>query len=137
MSLAPLPETQPFLAWFRAHGGQVDVEAIDIVAFPAAEGGRGVVARVDIPEGREVFAVPRALVLSTRTSALRARFGAREWRSAGLDKGWSGLILCMMWEAARGAESVWAGYFGVCSFGLLGELGGVLNCMYVCRYSAD
>lgn len=111
--MAPLPETQPFLAWFRAHGGQVDVESIDIVTFPAAEGGRGVVARVDIPEGCEVFAVPRALVLSTRTSALRAHFGAREWRSAGLDKGWSGLILCMMWEAARGAESVWAGYFGV------------------------
>ncbi|KJA29063.1 hypothetical protein HYPSUDRAFT_177169 [Hypholoma sublateritium FD-334 SS-4] len=109
----PLPETPPFLAWFQAHGGQIDLAAIDIVAFPAAEGGRGVVARVDIPEGQAVFAVPRALVLSTRTSALRARFGVKEWAAARLHEGWSGLILCMMWEEARGGASEWAGYFEI------------------------
>lgn len=109
---SPLPETQPFLAWFQAHGGQLDTQAIDIVAFPAAEGGRGVVARVDIAEGQAVFAVPRALVLSTRTTGLRARFGARAWAAARLDEGWGGLILCMMWEEARGAAGKWAGFFG-------------------------
>ncbi|KAM6502113.1 hypothetical protein JOM56_002090 [Amanita muscaria] len=31
----------------------------------------------------------------------------------GLDKGWSGLILCMMWEQAKGPYSKWHDYLGV------------------------
>ena len=29
-----------------------------------------------------------------------------------MDRGWVGLILVMMWEGARGGESVWSEYLG-------------------------
>ena len=35
----------------------------------------------------------------------------KAWREHGLQEGWVGLILCMMWEESRGAESKWSGYF--------------------------
>ncbi|PPQ84597.1 hypothetical protein CVT25_015800 [Psilocybe cyanescens] len=107
----PSPEIQSFLSWFQSHGGYIDTSAMDVVDFPASEGGRGAIALVDIPENHVVFSVPRLLLLTPRTSALPARMGVQAWRRYGLHKGWAGLILCMMWEAARGAESKWCPYF--------------------------
>lgn len=46
-----------------------------------------------------------------RTSKLPALMG-KDWKEHGLHQGWAGLILCMMWEESRGAESKWAGYLG-------------------------
>ena len=37
--------------------------------------------------------------------------GTSVWKGLKLDKGWVGLILCMMWEESRGVESRWYGYF--------------------------
>lgn len=50
------------------------------------------------------------MILSTRNSMLPKIFGIDEWKSCGLDKGWTGLMLCLMWEGTQGAESPWAGY---------------------------
>jgi SET domain-containing protein 6 len=36
--------------------------------------------------------------------------GPQRWKNYGLDKGWVGLILCMMWEEAQGASSKWSQY---------------------------
>lgn len=38
--------------------------------------------------------------------------GDGAWRGLGLDRGWVGLILCMMWEEARGGGGKWEGYLG-------------------------
>ncbi|CAA7261815.1 unnamed protein product [Cyclocybe aegerita] len=84
---------------------------MDVIQFPPSEGGRGAVALKDIPEGHTVFEIPRSLVLSTRTSTLPQRFGGNAWKKAMLHQGWSGLILCMMWEAAQGSHSKWSAYF--------------------------
>jgi len=59
-----------------------------------------------------VFSIPRSLALTTRTSQLPARFGVNAWKLASLHEGWSGLILCMMWEASLAQESKWSTYFG-------------------------
>ncbi|KAF9481573.1 SET domain-containing protein [Pholiota conissans] len=102
-----------FVSWFQSHNGVVDTTAIEIVDLPASEGYRGAVALKDIPEGHTVFSIPRTLVLSTRTSQLPNRFGEVPWRGFGLHEGWSGLMLCMMWEAALGAQSKWGPYFDI------------------------
>lgn len=45
-----------------------------------------------------------------RTSALPSLLGERSWRKFRLHKGWAGIILCMMWEEARGDDSKWSVY---------------------------
>ncbi|KAK1225653.1 Ribosomal lysine N-methyltransferase 4 [Marasmius sp. AFHP31] len=50
------------------------------------------------------------MTLSTRTSSLPTILGVEEWKRNKLDEGWAGLILCMMWERARGNTSRWAEY---------------------------
>lgn len=62
--------------------------------------------------GETLFSVPRHLLLSPRTCELPQRMGEDDWKRFNLYKGWSGLILCMMWEEAKGPESKWSEYFG-------------------------
>ena len=38
-----------FYTWFKTHNGQVDTSSMDVIQFPASEGGRGAVALKDIP----------------------------------------------------------------------------------------
>ena len=47
-----------------------------------------------------------------RTSSLPEKFGQAAWKKFGLHKGWTGLMLCMLWEEAQGPLSKWAGYLG-------------------------
>ena len=133
----PPSDIQTFISWFQSHQGYIDTSALEIIDFPSSEGGRGAVALQDLPvsiqrsrqstalytsmsylfyrerkEGHIVFSIPRSLVLTTRTSQLPARFGVNAWKLAGLHEGWSGLILCMMWEASLAQESKWSTYFG-------------------------
>ncbi|OSD07030.1 SET domain-containing protein [Trametes coccinea BRFM310] len=96
-----------FLTWFQSQKGKVDTERVGIVDFPGQ--GRGAVALQDIPEDYTLFTIPRDLTLSMRTSALPNLMG-KAWKEHGLHEGWAGLILCMMWEESRGAESRWSGY---------------------------
>ena len=57
-----------------------------------------------------LFTLPRSLTLSTRTSSLQSKVGARDWKKYQLHKGWVGLILCMLWEDHAGDEGYWKGY---------------------------
>ncbi|KAG1715770.1 hypothetical protein ID866_1394 [Astraeus odoratus] len=91
-----------FLTWFQSNGGTVDLRVMGITDFPGS--GRGAVALCDIPADYTLFALPRTLTLSTRTSPLPHLFGIDKWRAHKLHKGWSGLILCMMWEDAFAHE---------------------------------
>uniref|UniRef100_D8QBI2 SET domain-containing protein n=1 Tax=Schizophyllum commune (strain H4-8 / FGSC 9210) TaxID=578458 RepID=D8QBI2_SCHCM len=98
-----------FEQWFVANGGFVDKEYVGLTEFPEEEGGRGMVALKDIPADHTLFSIPRSIVLSTRTSPLPSLFGADAWKERQLDKGWGGLILCMMWESAQ-PDRKWKGY---------------------------
>jgi SET domain-containing protein 6 len=63
---------------------------------------------VHLKEGTVLFTIPRPILLSTRTSALPSLVGKEDW--ALLGEGWTGLILCMMYEEVRGEASPWCGY---------------------------
>ncbi|GLB37803.1 putative set domain-containing protein [Lyophyllum shimeji] len=104
---------RPFLTWFQDNGGTIDQDSLGFTTFPDREGGRGAVALKDIPKGHVLFTIPRSLTLSTRTSSLPSRFGVEIWKNMKLDQGWTGLILCMMWETANGTSSKWSEYFGI------------------------
>ncbi|KAF7322034.1 Ribosomal lysine N-methyltransferase 4 [Mycena kentingensis (nom. inval.)] len=96
------------LSWFTTNGGTIDDAAVGFTDFP--DSGRGAVALCDIPENHVLFKIPRTLLLSEDTSTLPQQIGAEEWKRRKMQVGWAGLILCMMWEAARGTESKWGPY---------------------------
>ncbi|KAL5485514.1 RMS1 [Sanghuangporus weigelae] len=100
-----------FVSWFLKENGWLDKASMGLVDIPGQ--GRGAVAVQDIPEGHTLFTIPRSLTLSTRTSVLPRLLGDASWRSFQLNKGWVGLILCMMWEESRGSESKWSGYLEI------------------------
>ncbi|KAK7473222.1 Ribosomal lysine N-methyltransferase 4 [Stygiomarasmius scandens] len=104
------PDLNSFIAWFQRNHGYIDTNAMGFKGFVPSEGGRGAVALKDLPEGHVLFTIPRSLTLSTRNSSLPKRLGMQFWKEKGLDKGWTGLILCMMWETAQGVSSKWAEY---------------------------
>ncbi|KAG9051389.1 hypothetical protein FS837_008486 [Tulasnella sp. UAMH 9824] len=96
-----------FLDWFERRGGTYAKDLIGLQDFP--DTGRGAVALKDIDEDETLFEIPRDIVLSTRTSELPGLLGEEDWKSLG--SGWASLILCMMWEEAKGPRGKWGGYF--------------------------
>ncbi|KAF8750873.1 Rubisco LSMT substrate-binding [Rhizoctonia solani] len=94
------------LGWFKSHGGTVDEEHMRLGEIEGC--GLGAIAVKDIPKDHVLFEIPRNILLSTRTCGLKSKMSAKEWQ--GLGKGWTPLILCMMWEAAKGNGSIWEGY---------------------------
>ncbi|KZS98467.1 SET domain-containing protein [Sistotremastrum niveocremeum HHB9708] len=103
-----LQSLSDFTSWFQTNGGQLDSTLVGFAEFPDC--GRGVVALRDIQEGENLFTLPRSLTLSTHTSSLTSLFSLDAWKSHKLDKNWTGLVLCMLWEAAQGPESKWFHY---------------------------
>ncbi|KAH7339918.1 hypothetical protein B0J17DRAFT_657309 [Rhizoctonia solani] len=94
------------LQWFKSHDGVVDEVHMRLGDIDGC--GVGAIAVKDIPKGHVLFEIPRNILLSTRTCTLKSKLTSTEWESLG--KGWAPLILCMMWEAAKGSESIWDGY---------------------------
>ncbi|KAI9507469.1 SET domain-containing protein [Russula earlei] len=96
------------VTWFTAHNGIFDRSAL---TFAQIDGlGWGALALRDLQQGHTLFSIPRHLTLSTRTSSLPSLIGEADWKRHGLHIGWSGLILCLMWEAAQGSSSRWSTY---------------------------
>ncbi|KAG8890370.1 hypothetical protein FRB98_008945 [Tulasnella sp. 332] len=96
-----------FFEWFTANGGKISQGSLGLRNFP--DTGRGAYALKDIRESEILFEIPRELVLSTRTCDLPRLLGQKDWEEVG--SGWAGLILCMMYEEAKGSSGKWAGYF--------------------------
>ncbi|THU96739.1 SET domain-containing protein [Dendrothele bispora CBS 962.96] len=107
------PGLDSFVSWFQRNNGFIDTQIMGFCTFAPSEGGRGAVALKDIPEGQVLFSIPRSLTLSIRNSSLPKLLGPQLWREKQLDKGWIGLILCMMWENAQGPSSKWAEYLEI------------------------
>ncbi|KAL4245586.1 Ribosomal lysine N-methyltransferase 4 [Abortiporus biennis] len=102
---------EKFTSWFRFQNGFFDSEVMGLCDIPGH--GRGAYALKDIPEGYPLFSLPRNLTLSMRTSSLPEKFGREVWTEKGLNTGWVGLILCMMYEESLGESSKWSGYLDV------------------------
>lgn len=62
-------------------------------------------------EDEVLFTIPRSLVLSTSTSPLPSLLPPDHWES--LNTSWAGLILCAMFEFAKGSASRWAPYLAM------------------------
>jgi hypothetical protein len=49
INIMALDDMQIFYTWFKSHNGHLDTSSMDVIQFPASEGGRGAVALKDIP----------------------------------------------------------------------------------------
>lgn len=107
---APSPAETAFLTWLTTHGTTLS-SSIALTTFPSM--GRGLVALTDIQPDTLLFSLPRALLLTTSTSALPSLLPADEWANLG---GWTPLILILMYERLRPASVPsttpdWSAYF--------------------------
>lgn len=66
-------------------------------------------ARTSIPEGEELFSIPRNLILAVQNSELKNLLG-QDVDALGP---WLSLMLVMLYEYSQGANSRWAAYFRV------------------------
>jgi hypothetical protein len=137
---APAAEEREFLRWF-AERGAVLSPSVALASFAGM--GRGMQALEALPEDALLFAVPRAMLLGTRTSALPRLALAEDARRRGdgmdIDddeaqpgtwqhlhrQGWAQLLLVMLWERFRASErgqaacaafdagADWGAYFGI------------------------
>jgi SET domain-containing protein 6 len=67
------------------------------------------VARTNIPEGEELFSIPRSLILAVRNSQLKTLL-PQDVEALGP---WLSLMLVMIYEYLQGDQSRWAPYFRV------------------------
>ncbi|KAK1005481.1 Ribosomal lysine N-methyltransferase 4 [Friedmanniomyces endolithicus] len=95
-----------FVAWLQQHGAVIS-SSIELADRRLQGAGRGVLAKTDIAEDEELFAVPRSSILTIATSNLPAEVKTQ------LDDPWLGLIAAMVYEYQRGSESMWERYFAV------------------------
>ncbi|KAI1311919.1 hypothetical protein EDD11_003281 [Mortierella claussenii] len=96
-----------FLEWLEAKGATVS-KSITLQDYSSEGAGRGVVAAVDIKKDEELFSIPRALLLSPETSELPQKLDLTM-----LEGGWNPLMMCMIYEYCRGADSLWKPYFDI------------------------
>ncbi|KAI1263536.1 SET domain-containing protein [Xylariaceae sp. FL1019] len=118
-----------FLHWFKAQPGATFHPHIEIQDFRNRAAGRGIVAKVDIPEDTVLFTIPRASIINTQTSDLAKRLpelfattGLEDadneadedgGATSGPPDNWISLILVMIYEYLQGDHSRWKPYFDV------------------------
>ena len=98
--------TSRFLDWLERSGTNVSSK-IELADLRLRNAGRGVVAKEDIEEDEELFAIPKSSILTLETSSVPAALN-----EAPTDP-WLSLILAMMYEFRRGSESNWSPYFDI------------------------
>ncbi|RJE22261.1 SET domain-containing protein [Aspergillus sclerotialis] len=102
-------QSDEFMAWLAHKPGVKISPKIQLADLRSTDAGRGVVSRCDIPEGEELFAIPRDLVLTPHNSKLNSLL-SQELGELGP---WLSLILVMIYEFLQGDKSTWAPYFMV------------------------
>lgn len=102
-------QLEDFVSWL-AKDPRVRINPnVRIADLRSQDARRGIVAQTDIPEGEELFAIPRGIVLSTNNSKLKTLL-AQDLE--GLDP-WFSLILVMIYEYLLAEKSMWAPYLRV------------------------
>ncbi|RMJ24606.1 SET domain-containing protein [Aspergillus sp. HF37] len=102
-------QSDEFTHWLASRPGIRISSKIHVADLRSIDAGRGVVARSDIPEGEELFAIPRDLVLTPQNSKLKDSI-SEDLEELGP---WLSLILVMIHEYLLGQQSTWAPYFKV------------------------
>lgn len=101
------------LQWLQQLGGWYDSSLIELHDFAPTNMGVGAIALLDIPNNTPLFSIPHRLLLSPFHSKLRQVLPAEAFEILEAEGGggsWAALILCLMWEDARGEQSDWFGY---------------------------
>ena len=98
--------SEAFLAWLQEKGATISSK-IKLADLRQQCRGRGVLALHDISEDEELFAVPRAAILTIDTSTLPADIKQQS------DDQWLPLITAMIYEHQQGASSAWKPYFDI------------------------
>ncbi|KAJ5491726.1 hypothetical protein N7539_003293 [Penicillium diatomitis] len=102
-------QSNDFVRWLETCPGVKINPNIYLADLRSTGSGRGVVARSNIPEGKELFSIPRNLILAVQNSELKNLLG-QELEALGP---WLSLMLVMLHEYSKGANSTWAAYFRV------------------------
>ncbi|KAF3403658.1 Ribosomal lysine N-methyltransferase 4 [Penicillium rolfsii] len=102
-------QSNEFIAWLEANPGVKVNPKICLADLRSTGAGRGVVARTNIPEGEELFSIPRNLILAVQNSELKNLLG-QDVDALGP---WLSLMLVMLYEYLQGGNSRWAAYFRV------------------------
>ncbi|KAJ5519149.1 RuBisCO-cytochrome methylase RMS1 [Penicillium expansum] len=103
-------QSDNFMSWLQASPGVQLNPKLRLADLRATGAGRGVVAQSNIPEGEELFSIPRAMVLTVQNSELRTLLGENLEEQMGP---WLSLMLVMVYEYLQGEKSRWAPYFRV------------------------
>ncbi|KAJ5109812.1 hypothetical protein N7532_002457 [Penicillium argentinense] len=102
-------QSDDFVAWLEANPGVRINPKIRLADLRASGAGRGVLARANIEEGEELFSIPRSLILAVQNSDLKSLL-PQDVESLGP---WLSLILVMLYEYLKGANSKWAPYLQI------------------------
>ncbi|CAG7938802.1 unnamed protein product [Penicillium salamii] len=102
-------QSDNFISWLQASPGVQLNHKLRLADLRASGAGRGVVAQENIPEGEELFSIPRAMVLAVQNSELKTLLG-QDLEQLGP---WLSLMLVMLYEYLQGEKSRWAPYFKV------------------------
>ncbi|KAJ5778952.1 hypothetical protein N7457_006672 [Penicillium paradoxum] len=103
-------QSDNFMSWLQATPGVQLNSKIRLADLRANGAGRGVVAQSNIPEGEELFSIPRAMILAVQNSELGTLLGENLEEQMGP---WLSLMLVMVYEYLQGEKSRWAPYFRV------------------------
>ncbi|KAJ5701479.1 hypothetical protein N7488_009027 [Penicillium malachiteum] len=102
-------QSNEFVYWLESNPGVKVNPKILLADLRSTGSGRGVVARVNIAEGEELFSIPRSLIIAVQNSDLKGLL-PQDVESLGP---WLSLMLVMLYEYLRGPQSRWAPYFRV------------------------
>ncbi|KAJ5302171.1 hypothetical protein N7508_007034 [Penicillium antarcticum] len=102
-------QSDSFVSWLQATPGVKLNSNLRLADLRASGAGRGVVAQSNIPEGDELFSIPRGVVLAVQNSELKTLLG-QDVEQLGP---WLSLMLVMLYEYLQGEKSRWAPYFRV------------------------
>ncbi|KAL2002522.1 hypothetical protein VTN02DRAFT_6609 [Thermoascus thermophilus] len=102
-------QSDEFIAWLAQRPGVRISPKIQVADLRSQGAGRGVVARTDILDGEELFAIPRDLVLTVQNSKLKDLI-SQDLSELGP---WLSLMVVMIYEYLQGEASPWSAYFKV------------------------
>ncbi|KAJ5248947.1 hypothetical protein N7468_000398 [Penicillium chermesinum] len=102
-------QSDEFISWLEASPGVRVNSKIVLADLRSSGAGRGVVARTNIPEGEELFSIPRSVILTVQNSQLKSLL-AQDIEQLGP---WLSLMLVMLYEYLQGPQSRWAPYFRI------------------------
>ncbi|KAH0566317.1 hypothetical protein GP486_000288 [Trichoglossum hirsutum] len=108
--------TSAFMEWLLSSGGLIN-SSVKLADLPGTGMGRGVFAVDDIAEDEVLFVIPRSAVLCSENSDLKSKMLHADSPNSKVqsvfESPWTELIVVMIYEFLKGADSQWKPYFDI------------------------